>query len=741
MARTIGVHERNVSTLRRFNEAACLVRVRDDGPLTVSELARICGLSRPTVEAVMQSLLSAGVVEQDEPTVLEGKSAGRPARRYRFRGAAGHVAGVEVAQNCIRIVIADLAGVVGVRRSFPLTERGAELISVLRAAMDDCAGDLGLRRGDLHAAGIGFPGSVSSDGRLVTSAALPEWVGVDLVARLGAATGCPVVVDSAVNCALVAEHQIGVARLHDDVVLVTGSADISAAILLQGRLHRGRFSRAGDLSGSQPVEGVASLIRAVDPELVVLANPLADLPVEDTGDRTPPKIVTSSLGEDAVALGGLINAYPIAMQATVGSPDSPVPAIIFAEAPTPVRRSQPEAPSPVRNRPATRLRFGVVGIGARAGIATWAHDDRIGKVVAVADPRRETDERARTLFGPKVGVFADHRDLLDQGLDAVFVTSPDATHAQVSQTFLRAGVPVYLEKPLATTTEDADAILSTAYETGTKIYVGHNVRHMAFVRLMRQIIERGEIGEVKAIWCRHFVGHGGDFYFKDWHAERDNVNGLLVHKGAHDIDIMHWLAGGYTTEVVGMGDLRMYGELDARRTERHPQDLNDDLATWPPRAQRGLNPVIDVEDISMISMRLDNGVLCSYEQCHFTPDYWRNYTVIGTEGRLENFGDGDGGVVRVWNRRHAYSADGDLVYRISGDARGHDDADQLTVWEFLDFITGDVATDTTPLGARQAVCTGIEATQSLRSGALPRTVPPLSPEIVAYFENHQRVAP
>ena len=37
-------------------------------------------------------------------------------------------------------------------------------------------------------------------------------------------------------------------------------------------------------------------------------------------------------------------------------------------------------------------------------------------------------------------------------------------------------------------------------------------------------------------------------------------------------------------------------------------------------------------------MTLDNGVQASYEQCHFTPDYWRNYTVIGTEGRLENFG-------------------------------------------------------------------------------------------------------
>ena len=56
-------------------------------------------------------------------------------------------------------------------------------------------------------------------------------------------------------------------------------------------------------------------------------------------------------------------------------------------------------------------------------------------------------------------------------------------------------------------------------------------------------------------------------------------------------------------------------------------------------------------------MQLDNGVFASYQQCHYTPDYWRNYTVIGTEGRLENFGDDSDGVVNVWTRRHSGFAD------------------------------------------------------------------------------------
>ncbi len=65
-------------------------------------------------------------------------------------------------------------------------------------------------------------------------------------------------------------------------------------------------------------------------------------------------------------------------------------------------------------------------------------------------------------------------------------------------------------------------------------------------------------------------------------------------------------------------------------------------------------------------MQLANGVLATYQQCHFTPDYWRNYTVIGTEGRLENFGDEGGadgqGVVR---RRSGYRADADRSIEVT----------------------------------------------------------------------------
>jgi predicted dehydrogenase len=235
------------------------------------------------------------------------------------------------------------------------------------------------------------------------------------------------------------------------------------------------------------------------------------------------------------------------------------------------------------------------------------------------------------------------------------------------------------------------------------------------------------------------VGHGGDYYFKDWHADRRNTNGLLLQKGAHDLDVMHWLAGGFSRTVVALGGLAVYGSNPDRR-DRGDELMPEwfDLTGWPPGELTGLNPVIDVEDISMMLARLDNDVLISYQQCHFTPDYWRNYTVIGDRGRLENFGDLEGASVKVWNqRRSGYREDADHVVNVSPREGSHGGADDALVSEFLRFVADGGQTETSPVAAREAVAAGSAATESLRSAGRPVDISPLDPEVVAYFAGGQ----
>jgi predicted dehydrogenase len=380
------------------------------------------------------------------------------------------------------------------------------------------------------------------------------------------------------------------------------------------------------------------------------------------------------------------------------------------------------------------LAIGVIGYGLRGSLAKHAHRPGEGaRVVALYDPDPAAHERFRADFADgAVATFADLSEFLARDLDAVFVLSPDHLHEEHALAVLDAGMAVYLEKPMAITIDGCDRVLRAAQKSAGRLYLGHNMRHMPFVREMKRLIDDGAIGEPKVAWCRHFVGHGGDFYFRDWHAERRYGTSLLLQKGAHDIDVLHWLCGSYAREVTGMGDRMVYSPDQAGETTTwwHSRDLTG----WPPTSLTGLNPAMDVEDVSMVNMRLANGILASYQQCHFTPDYWRNYTIIGTEGRIENFGNGEPGtVIRVWNRRHAYAATGDVEVPLEPETGGHGGADPRIVAEFLRFAAEGGATETSPVAARYAVAAGCAGAESLRNGGRPVVVPDLDPDVAAYF--------
>lgn len=387
------------------------------------------------------------------------------------------------------------------------------------------------------------------------------------------------------------------------------------------------------------------------------------------------------------------------------------------------------------------LRIAVIGLGVRAYLIGLAHRPGQGsRVVALCDvDARVLSAQVEVLGGAKQVFSAeDHRRVLDRpDVDAVLVLTPDHTHEAIVIDALRAGKAVFCDKPLAISTSGCDRILSAAQQSGSRLYVGHNMRHFAMVKLMKQLIEQGAIGEPRAIWCRHFVGHGGDYYFKDWHAQRRHTNSLLLQKGAHDIDVIHWLAAGSGRLVQGLGGLVVYGGVSDRHQGQKAANWLDPQNNWPPLAQTQLHPEIDVEDLSMIQMRLDNGVFASYQQCHFTPDYVRNYTVIGSEGRIENFGD-ISGVVRLWNRRHDYAERGDHEFSFQAGTGGHGGADELLMAEFIRFARYGGPTQTSPVAAREAVAVGCAGATSMRSGGMPVQVPPLPSALAAYFADGQR---
>lgn len=383
------------------------------------------------------------------------------------------------------------------------------------------------------------------------------------------------------------------------------------------------------------------------------------------------------------------------------------------------------------------LLIGVIGVGGRGALADQAHKPAEGvRIAGGADVDPKALRQFQQKYGPGVFTTDDYRKLLARSeIGAVFVTSPDFLHEEHAMAALEAGKCVYLEKPMAITIQGCDRILRAACERKLKLYLGHNMRHMSFVQKMKDLIRSGGIGEVKAGWCRHFISYGGDAYFKDWHADRSKSTSLLLQKAAHDIDVLHWLCGGYTVRVNAMGGLTLYDRIRDRHPPTERGDASWHLENWPPLSQKGLNPVVDVEDISMLQGQLDNRVFIAYQQCHYTPDAWRNYTIIGTEGRVENLGDAPGEcVVRLWNKKAYYNSRGDVEYEIPAVSGSHGGADPKIVGEFVRYVRHGGGITTSAIAARNSVATGCQAARSLRQGGVPMDIPPVEPKIAAYFE-------
>jgi predicted dehydrogenase len=308
------------------------------------------------------------------------------------------------------------------------------------------------------------------------------------------------------------------------------------------------------------------------------------------------------------------------------------------------------------------------------------------------------------------------------------VTSPDFCHEEHAVAALAAGKHVYCEKPLAITTAGCDHILRAWQKSGKRLMVGFNMRHMNIFRCMKEIVDAGTIGEIRAVWVRHFVCYGGQWYFHDWHACRKTATSLLLQKASHDIDMIHWITGKYTRRTAAFGGLDFFGGNKPNKLECSAcpeRESCTEVNQWPHHEYCCFRKEVDVEDNSVMIMDLEGGIKATYTQCHFTPDYFRNYTFIGTEGRIENLDDHSRVICLTRSRSKKSKNLSNRTYDIKPAEGGHGGADPVICNDFLDMILAGKEPVSTPVAGRMSVAVGCAATESLRHGGKIVAIPPL----------------
>jgi predicted dehydrogenase len=233
---------------------------------------------------------------------------------------------------------------------------------------------------------------------------------------------------------------------------------------------------------------------------------------------------------------------------------------------------------------AERLRCAVIGLGAigSAQLTNFLHCPR-ATVVAVAE---NNANRAKELADRyKISrSFTNYRDILDQpDIEAVSIALPNHLHAKVAVEALQSRKHVLLEKPMAMNAREAAKIIETAKKMKRMLMVSQNFRFYRHTQMARQIIERGDLGEIyhaRCFWLRRKgIPRIGSWFTQKQYAGGGSINDL----GSHLLDTCLHLMGEFNvTSVTATTHARFgprgVGEMDWGKSEidaKKPFDVED----------------------------------------------------------------------------------------------------------------------------------------------------------------------
>lgn len=201
-----------------------------------------------------------------------------------------------------------------------------------------------------------------------------------------------------------------------------------------------------------------------------------------------------------------------------------------------------------------KVKIGVIGCGSIAQhrhLPEYKMNEQV-ELVAVCDINTERANSVAQQYGVKA--YTNYEELLASGtVEAVSVCTPNYLHAPISVAALNSGVHVLCEKPMATSEEEAKAMIEAAKTNGKKLMIGHNQRFVASHQKARELIEKGEIGKIYSF--RTAFGHGGPEGWsvdgkESWFFKKDEAFiGAMGDLGVHKTDMLRYILSEEIVEV------------------------------------------------------------------------------------------------------------------------------------------------------------------------------------------------
>lgn len=251
---------------------------------------------------------------------------------------------------------------------------------------------------------------------------------------------------------------------------------------------------------------------------------------------------------------------------------------------------------------------GIIGAGRVSAehAGAVANMDNL-QLLAVAEP--DDERRAQFAADHHCNGYADHQKLLDrQDVDLVLVGVPNWLHAPLVIDAIKAGKHVLVEKPMAMTTQECNAMIDAAKQHGVQLMVGHTQHFFPANVAAKTLIDRGDIGPIvmaTATWYKPF----GLPFRAPWFLDRPQGGGMWMMNGSHMIDCLLWFIGAPLKAVKGSVTNKIFG--------------------------------LNADDSSIAILQFENDIYATIVHCGSKrpeqppPEQWLTIEVTGVEGALK----------------------------------------------------------------------------------------------------------
>jgi len=236
-----------------------------------------------------------------------------------------------------------------------------------------------------------------------------------------------------------------------------------------------------------------------------------------------------------------------------------------------------------------KLNVGIIGVGAmgKSHARVYSKMKNV-KLIAVCDCNKEAVRNIADKYN--TNYYLTYKDMLKkEKLDAVSVCVPTKLHKKAAIDVIRSNINVLVEKPIATSVQEAQEIIRESNKNNVKLMVGHIERFNPVVMELKRRIERNELGKIYKVHCVRLSPF----------PKRIVDVGVIVDLAIHEVDILQYLIKSKIK--------RIYAETAQRIHSTH-------------------------EDLLIGTIRFENGILGVINANWLTPKKIRELTVTGEKG-------------------------------------------------------------------------------------------------------------